>query len=72
MGNSGELEFCLVLLEKRGCLKGGETTSVDMILIEFPLSFICIFLRFRHGYCKGNPRKMVKTWAEKEMRNLIR
>ncbi|XP_033010420.1 serine/threonine-protein kinase RIO1 [Lacerta agilis] len=28
--------------------------------------------RFRHGYCKGNPRKMVKTWAEKEMRNLTR
>uniref|UniRef100_A0A3Q3GSC8 Serine/threonine-protein kinase RIO1 n=1 Tax=Kryptolebias marmoratus TaxID=37003 RepID=A0A3Q3GSC8_KRYMA len=26
---------------------------------------------FRHGYCKGNPRKMVRTWAEKEMRNLI-
>ncbi|KAG0460672.1 hypothetical protein HPP92_020568 [Vanilla planifolia] len=28
--------------------------------------------RFRHGYCKHNPRKMVKTWAEKEMRNLMR
>lgn len=28
--------------------------------------------RFRRGYCKGNPRKMVKTWAEKEMRNLLR
>ncbi|XP_015120195.1 serine/threonine-protein kinase RIO1 [Diachasma alloeum] len=28
--------------------------------------------RFRHGYCRHNPRKMVKTWAEKEMRNLIR
>ncbi|XP_060100179.1 serine/threonine-protein kinase RIO1 isoform X2 [Heteronotia binoei] len=28
--------------------------------------------RFRRGYCKGNPRKMVKTWAEKEMRNLTR
>lgn len=28
--------------------------------------------RFRNGYCKGNPRKMVRTWAEKEMRNLIR
>ena len=28
--------------------------------------------RFRHGYCKHNPRKMVKTWAEKEMRNLTR
>uniref|UniRef100_A0A7S2S657 Serine/threonine-protein kinase RIO1 n=2 Tax=Rhizochromulina marina TaxID=1034831 RepID=A0A7S2S657_9STRA len=28
--------------------------------------------RFRNGYCKSNPRKMVKTWAEKEMRNLRR
>lgn len=28
--------------------------------------------RFRRGYCKGNPRKMVRTWAEKEMRNLCR
>lgn len=28
--------------------------------------------RFRRGYCKGNPRKMVATWAEKEMRNLTR
>ncbi|XP_017770486.1 PREDICTED: serine/threonine-protein kinase RIO1 isoform X2 [Nicrophorus vespilloides] len=28
--------------------------------------------RFRHGYCRHNPRKMVKTWAEKEMRNLER
>jgi len=28
--------------------------------------------RFRNGYCKSNPRKMVRTWAEKEMRNLKR
>lgn len=28
--------------------------------------------RFRHGYCKHNPRKMVRTWAEKELRNLSR
>lgn len=28
--------------------------------------------RFRNGYCRSNPRKMVKTWAEKEMRNLAR
>jgi RIO kinase 1 len=27
--------------------------------------------RFRNGYGK-NPRQMVKTWAEKEMRNLLR
>ena len=28
--------------------------------------------RFRQGYSKSNPRKMVKLWAEKEMRNLKR
>ncbi|XP_031340794.1 serine/threonine-protein kinase RIO1 [Photinus pyralis] len=28
--------------------------------------------RFRNGYCRHNPRKMVRTWAEKEMRNLTR
>ncbi|XP_062506530.1 serine/threonine-protein kinase RIO1-like isoform X2 [Corticium candelabrum] len=28
--------------------------------------------RFRHGYARHNPRKMVRTWAEKEMRNLTR
>jgi RIO kinase 1 len=28
--------------------------------------------RFRKGYCKSNPRKMVSLWAEKEQRNLNR
>ena len=28
--------------------------------------------RWRRGYCKSNPRKMVKTWAEKELRNYRR
>ena len=28
--------------------------------------------RFRHGYSRHNPRKMVRLWAEKEMRNLSR
>ena len=28
--------------------------------------------RFRRGYCKSNPRKMVRLWAEKELRNLTR
>lgn len=43
-------------------------------LTEPPSSVALLLLlcRFRHGYCKGNPRKMVRTWAEKEMRNLIR
>ena len=28
--------------------------------------------RWRHGYCRSNPRKMVRMWAEKEMRNYRR
>lgn len=28
--------------------------------------------RFRRGYNRHNPRKMVRLWAEKEMRNLKR
>jgi RIO kinase 1 len=28
--------------------------------------------RFRQGYSRHNPRKMVRTWAEKEFRNLAR
>lgn len=28
--------------------------------------------RFRRGYCRHNPRRMVRTWAEKEIRNLVR
>jgi RIO kinase 1 len=28
--------------------------------------------RFRSGYSRSNPRKMVRVWAEKEMRNLKR
>ena len=28
--------------------------------------------RWRKGYCKSNPRKMVNTWAEKELRNYRR
>ena len=28
--------------------------------------------RFRNGYCKSNPRKMVSVWCEKEIRNLKR
>ncbi|KAM3721233.1 Serine/threonine-protein kinase [Dirofilaria immitis] len=28
--------------------------------------------RYRHGYCRRNPRKMITVWAEKEMRNLSR
>lgn len=42
---------------------------------RFVSHFIIIntcFYRYRNGYSRHNPRKMVATWAEKEMRNLNR
>lgn len=53
----------------------GETPMCSGILQGYRVdcySWWNVSPRFRHGYCKGNPRKMVRTWAEKEMRNLIR
>lgn len=37
-----------------------------------PCRYVSGDYRFRNGYCKSNPRKMVQMWAEKEMRNLAR
>ncbi|GAB0090871.1 Serine/threonine-protein kinase RIO1 [Sergentomyia squamirostris] len=34
--------------------------------------YIADEFRFRHGYARRNPRKMVRLWAEKEKRNLER
>lgn len=58
------------------------STKGDQFAIKIYKTSILVFkdrdkyvsgeFRFRHGYCKHNPRKMVRTWAEKEMRNLVR
>ena len=37
-----------------------------------PCRYVTGDYRFKTGFCKSNPRKMVKSWAEKEMRNLMR
>ncbi|KAJ8267994.1 hypothetical protein COCON_G00131660 [Conger conger] len=56
---------------------GGESRAIKIYktsILQFKDrdKYVSGEFRFRHGYCKGNPRKMVRTWAEKEMRNLIR
>ena len=63
------------------CLGKPEEESGSMAIKIFKTS-ILVFkdrdryvsgeFRFRQGYGKKNPRKMVQTWAEKEMRNLVR
>jgi len=60
----------------------GSTVSVGDRAIKIYKTSILVFkdrdkyvsgeFRFRSGYSKKNPRKMVRKWAEKEMRNLTR
>jgi len=61
---------------------GAGTTPERELAIKIYKTSILIFkdreryitgeFRFRHGYCKSNPRKMVALWCEKEIRNLKR
>ena len=64
-----------------GILDDGSNTNPERELaIKIYKTSILIFkdreryitgeFRFRHGYCKSNPRKMVSLWCEKEIRNL--
>ena len=60
----------------------GSSKGVDEFAIKIYKTSILVFKdrdkyvsgehRWRRGYCKSNPRKMVKVWAEKEMRNYRR
>jgi RIO kinase 1 len=80
--NKGEIN------EINGCISTGKEANVyyakgnKELAIKIYKTSILIFkdreryiageFRFRHGYCKSNPRKMVALWAEKEVRNLKR
>ncbi|CAI7759237.1 unnamed protein product, partial [Closterium sp. NIES-53] len=68
--------------EGAGVQEGGEVQAVKELAVKVYKTSILVFkdreryvagdYRFRHGYSKHNPRKMVKVWAEKEFRNLNR
>uniref|UniRef100_H3CBM8 Serine/threonine-protein kinase RIO1 n=1 Tax=Tetraodon nigroviridis TaxID=99883 RepID=H3CBM8_TETNG len=79
-GVIGEIHGC-VSTGKEANVYHASTAAGDSRAIKIYKTSILLFkdrdkyvsgeFRFRRGYCKGNPRKMVRTWAEKEMRNLI-
>ena len=65
------------------CVSGpGQDSGIGSMAVKIFKTSILVFkdrdryvsgeFRFRQGYGKKNPRKMVQTWAEKEMRNLVR
>ena len=65
------LNVCLVLIALAGdCAIKVFKTSI--LVFKDRDKYVTGEFRFRRGYCKSNPRKMVRMWAEKEFRNLTR
>jgi len=62
--------------ESEGCDQNKELAikiyKTSILIFKDRERYITGEFRFRHGYCKSNPRKMVAVWCEKEIRNLKR
>ncbi|KAH8264807.1 hypothetical protein KR038_002091 [Drosophila bunnanda] len=77
-----EINGCISTGKEANVYHAVSKDGVDEYAIKIYKTSILVFkdrdkyvsgeFRFRHGYCKHNPRKMVRTWAEKEMRNYLR
>ena len=81
-GVVNELNGCISTGKEANVYHSTTNTTVGDLAVKVYKTSILTFkdrdkyvtgeFRFRHGYCKHNPRKMVRTWAEKEFRNLTR
>lgn len=80
-GHIKEIHGCVSTGKEANVYQASTESGEDRVIKVYKTS-ILIFkdrdkyvqgeFRFRRGYCKSNPRKLVQTWAEKEMRNLSR
>lgn len=80
-GHLTEIHGCVSTGKEANVYQATTETGQDRVIKVYKTS-ILVFkdrdkyvqgeFRFRRGYCKSNPRKLVQTWAEKEMRNLSR
>lgn len=80
-GVIAEINGCISTGKEANVYHATSKTGIDFAIKVYKTSilhfkdrdkYVSGEFRFRHGYCRHNPRKMVRTWAEKEMRNLIR
>ena len=55
-----------------GCFFAVKIYKTSILVFKDREKYVAGEFRFRHGYNKSNPRKMVQLWAEKELRNLKR
>lgn len=80
-GHISEIHGCVSTGKEANVYQATTSDGQDRVIKVYKTS-ILIFkdrdkyvqgeFRFRRGYCRSNPRKLVQTWAEKEMRNLSR
>lgn len=80
-GHITEIHGCVSTGKEANVYQASTQSGEDRVIKVYKTS-ILIFkdrdkyvqgeFRFRRGYCRSNPRKLVQTWAEKEMRNLAR
>ena len=68
-GKEANVYHCLTSEGKSRAIKIYKTS---ILVFKDRDKYVSGEFRFRQGYGKKNPRKMVRTWAEKEMRNLLR
>eukprot|EP00039_Didymoeca_costata_P011803 m.166885 g.166885 ORF g.166885 m.166885 type:complete len:570 (+) comp15296_c2_seq2:149-1858(+) len=77
-----EINGCISTGKEANVYHASNFTSGEDLAVKVFKTSILVFkdrdryvtgeFRFRKGYNKHNPRKMVKLWAEKEYRNLLR
>ena len=80
-GHINEIHGCVSTGKEANVYQASTANGEDRVVKVYKTS-ILVFkdrdkyvrgeFRFRRGYCRTNPRKLVQTWAEKEMRNLSR
>lgn len=80
-GHLSEIHGCVSTGKEANVYQASTENGEDRVIKVYKTS-ILVFkdrdkyvqgeFRFRRGYCKSNPRKLVQLWAEKEMRNLSR
>jgi len=71
-GKEANVYHCMGGAEDAGQSRAVKIFKTSILVFKDRDKYVSGEFRFRQGYGRKNPRKMVQTWAEKEMRNLVR
>jgi len=71
-GKEANVYHCMGGADDAGQSRAVKIFKTSILVFKDRDKYVSGEFRFRQGYGRKNPRKMVQTWAEKEMRNLIR